>query len=416
MKILWLSNAILSDLDSGATGNWLGSMARSLVATGEIELCNIAMGAVKAQTRQNNGQIQQWIEPISKLGRDGLPPAHIVAKVLKAIEEFNPDLVHVWGVENYWGLLITRGHIARPTLLEMQGIKGAIAKKYAGGLTRQDQRNCIGFKEIIKRRSIASESKKYEEWGRIEDEIMAGFRVIVAQTPWVGAQVRAVNSSCQILHNDLMLRREFYDAAPWAFPEKGPILFCSAAYPAPFKGLHDAIRAVALVTRLFPNVRLRIAGTQQKPGLRQDGYVRWLNKLCLKVGVAGQVDWLGPINADQIVLELQRANVFIMPSHIENCSTSMQEAMMIGTPIVASYAGGLPSLAIDEESALFYPSGDEAMCARQLERILTEQELAEKLSHNARAIALVRNNPETIVKNQLEIYRQVITATVGTHS
>jgi hypothetical protein len=49
------------------------------------------------------------------------------------------------------------------------------------------------------------------------------------------------------------------------------------------------------------------------------------------------------------------------------------------------------------------------MCAYQLERILTDQGLAEKLSRNARASAIERNNAEAVVKHQLEIYQQVIT-------
>lgn len=73
-----------------------------------------------------------------------------------------------------------------------------------------------------------------------------------------------------------------------------------------------------------------------------------------------------------------------------------------------SFTGRTSWLARDEESALFFSPGGEVMCAYQLERILTDQGLAERHSHNARAVALMRNNLGTIVKNQLEIYRQVI--------
>lgn len=37
-----------------------------------------------------------------------------------------------------------------------------------------------------------------------------------------------------------------------------------------------------------------------------------------------------------------------------------------------------------------------------------DEGLAERLSNNAHVLAQGRNNTETIVKNQLEIYRQVI--------
>jgi hypothetical protein len=66
------------------------------------------------------------------------------------------------------------------------------------------------------------------------------------------------------------------------------------------------------------------------------------------------------------------------------------------------------SLARDEESALFFSPGDEVMCAYQVERLLTDQSLAERISDKARAVALIRNDPKMIIANQLEIYRQVI--------
>jgi hypothetical protein len=55
MKIFWFSNKVFSDKDTGSTGTWLDAMAHSLVATGQVELCNIAMGSVKAPTRQDAG-------------------------------------------------------------------------------------------------------------------------------------------------------------------------------------------------------------------------------------------------------------------------------------------------------------------------------------------------------------------------
>jgi hypothetical protein len=50
------------------------------------------------------------------------------------------------------------------------------------------------------------------------------------------------------------------------------------------------------------------------------------------------------------------------------------------------------------------------MCAYQLERLLTNRELALRLSQESRKIASVRNDSRRIVEQQLEIYRQVAEA------
>ena len=139
--------------------------------------------------------------------------------------------------------------------------------------------------------------------------------------------------------------------------------------------------------------------------------MRWVNRTIGQLGLAGAIDWLGPLDAERIAVELQAAAAAIVPTFIENCCTAMQEAMAIGTPAAVSYVGGTPSLAKDEDSCLFFPPGDEAMCAYQLERVLTDDALALRLSRASRRIAAVRNDRRRIVERQLEIYGHV----AGTH-
>jgi glycosyltransferase involved in cell wall biosynthesis len=407
MKVLWLSNKVLSDKDDGSTGTWLVAMAHSLVATGEVELCNVSMGKVKVPTRQDAGPCRQWIVPGIKTGRAGLPPARIVAGIISVVNDVAPDLVHVWGTENYWGLLTARGLIQTRALLEIQGLKEPYSRVFAGGLTELEQRACIGIKEIIKSRNIASKRSAFERWSRFEREIIAGHSFVTAQSPWVEAWVKVSNASARIFHVELALREPFYSAKPWR-PQNASVIFCSAAYPVPYKGIHNAVRALAILSRQVPNARLRIAGALKSRGIRQDGYIAWVDRLAASLHVADKIDWLGALSATEIVAELQNCSVMLIPSHCETYCVALAEALYLGVPAVSAHTGGTVWLARDEESALFYSPGDEVMCAYQLERILTDQGLAERLSRNARDISLVRNNSQSIVNNQLKIYRQVI--------
>lgn len=383
-------------------------MAERLVASGNVTLGNITSAKVRRMTRQDCGTIKQWTVPLSvQSGGDGLPSQKVVANILEASREFAPNLIHVWGTEYFWGLLTSRKIVGVSSLLEIQGLKEPYSRVYDGGLARSERIACIGIKELINLRSISGDGKKFQSWGRFEREIIAGHRFVSSQTAWVDAWVRASNHSCKIFHSDLALREPFYRAEPWN-PPANPVIFCSAAYPVPYKGLHVAIRAVAILKNTFPHVRLRIAGAHQRKGIRQNGYVAWLNRQVLRLGLVSNVEWLGPLDANEIVHELHMAAAMVVPTFIENCCTAMQEAMMVGTPVVATYTGGLPSIAKEEESALFFPIGDEVMCAYQLQRVITDRELSSRLSHTARAVAIKRNDPAEIVAKQLEIYRHVI--------
>jgi glycosyltransferase involved in cell wall biosynthesis len=408
MRILWLCNKVLSEHDSGTTGTWLDAMAQALTRSGEVELGNIAQGKVARCTRKDCGTIRQWVIPSRPIGRDGLPPKSVIAEISQAIDEFAPDLVHIWGTESYWGLLTARGLIRVPALLEMQGLKGAIARVFAGGLTWEEQLRCIGPKEIIKRSTVFRQRKQFARWGRFEQEIIRGHQWITTQSDWIRAWVKSINPGCQFFHNDLALNSAFYSDF-WRLPVTDQkIIFCSAAYPVPYKGLHVAIRAIAVLKRRLTNIKLHIAGAHQRQGLRQEGYVAWLNRQVKELGVQDEVVWLGALTASQIVEQMRLASAMVLPTFIENCSTAMQEAMMFGIPLVVSYVGGLPSLARDKESALFFPAGDAEMCAYQLERLLTDRALAERIGKGAREIALDRNDPERIVRNQIDIYSNII--------
>jgi glycosyltransferase involved in cell wall biosynthesis len=249
-------------------------------------------------------------------------------------------------------------------------------------------------------------------WGHFERQIIASHRFITAQSRWVEAWVRSINGECKLFHTELPLRPAFYCAQPWQ-PSKELRVFCMVAYPVPFKGIHDAIRAIELLNKRIPSVRLRIAGALQNKGVRQDGYINWINQLSANLGINEQIDWLGPLTAEQISNELQECSVMLMPSHCESYGVAQAEAMYLGVPIVTASTGGSAWLAQDEHSALFYPPGDEAMCAWQIERLLKDQDLSKLISENARTIAIKRNDPSKIVANQIEIYREIIAESRG---
>jgi glycosyltransferase involved in cell wall biosynthesis len=408
MKILWLSNRIISSEDAGSTGTWLTALAKALVESPDIEFGNIAIGSSKTFAKSDVALFPQWVVPSGqKIKSDGLPSAEIVAEIAAAVEKFNPDLVHVWGTESFWGLLTARRIIQSPALLETQGLKFAIAKVYAGDLRFHEKLSCIGIKEVLRGSSIFSSRLRFVRWGQYEQEMIFGHQHLAAQTDWLEAQLRSVNCSASMYRNDFMLRRVFSQCRPWRKAETTDI-FTTSAYPAPFKGLHVAIRAIGHLTKRIPGVRLRIAGALARTGIRQDGYIAWVQREIRRLGIERSVEWMGPLSSEQISSILQTSAAVVIPSFIEGYCLGLAEAMMVGTPSVAAYSGGIPCIAQDNETALFFQPGDDVMCAWQLERLMTDRDLAMRLSESARATALVRHNPARIVQKQLEIYQNVI--------
>ena len=413
MRVLWFCNRELADEDGGGTGTWLDAMARALMASREVQLGNITQGRTREFARRDWGELTQWIAPCAPtVGRTGLPTQHNVREIASAVESFQPDLLHIWGTESYWGLLTARRLLKTPALLEMQGLKSAIAPVYAGGLTPREQFACIGFKEVVTASPIWRRKARFTRWTRFEEEIIRGHRLITVQSDWLESRVKALNPLATVARNEFLLRQSFHRADHWDVPQ-GARVFCSAAYPSPFKGIHTAIRAIALLSGRHADIQLRIGGALQRSGLRQDGYIGWLGREAQRLKIHDRIVWLGPLSADEIVAEMHAANTVLLPTHVEGYCLALAEAMHVGVPPVVSFVGGTSYLARDGESALFFPPGDAPMCAYQLDRLLSDRDLALKLSRNARHLSRERNDPDRVLRRQLAIYRQCVSPESG---
>ena len=139
-----------------------------------------------------------------------------------------------------------------------------------------------------------------------------------------------------------------------------------------------------------------------------DGYSIYIKKLIKNLGLESNVHYLGPIDDTQIIKELQLCSVCVIPSFIETYCLAFAEAMIIGTPTIASYAGAMPELAEHKKEALFYNSIDYYTAASYIDILIQNKNLAEFLSSNSRERRMRENNPQSVINQQLDIYNKII--------
>ena len=101
------------------------------------------------------------------------------------------------------------------------------------------------------------------------------------------------------------------------------------------------------------------------------------------------------------------ADVFVLPSHSEGSSNVLLEAMAAGVPIIATAVGGVPEMIEDNQSALLVPANDPSALSAAISRLLTDGDLAHRLTSNASALVSNRFSPEEYVRSLTEIYHQV---------
>lgn len=407
VKVLWLSSYGISRDDGRRTGMWRDSLAAGILDSSDIEIACVSFGTETAEGRFDRDDVRQLHVPNTGDFRTrGVPDKKTTKTVCDWVKRFEPDLIHVWGSESGWGLFTGRRILNAPCVLEMQGLKSAVGEVFTGGLSLRERISCLGLKEVLRLNWIGRQAREFKKWKKIEEEIVRNHRYITCQSDWMVARVRAWNRDARLFRMNLALRAPFYLKSECTNGERDEVL-CVAAYSAPFKGLHIAVRAFKIVSQQFPRLRLGIIGALTHTGLRRDGYLAWVQKEVRSLGIENRVDWVGAMEATELAIRLRNARVLLICSFCENCSTTMQEGMMIGVPVVASNAGGLPSIGEDGKSALFYPPGDWAMCAYQIERLLVDKVLRGKIVAEARTIARERNRLGDIISKQIEIYRIV---------
>jgi glycosyltransferase involved in cell wall biosynthesis len=169
-----------------------------------------------------------------------------------------------------------------------------------------------------------------------------------------------------------------------------------------YKGCDLAIRALSLAA---PDATLDIIGKgEEEPALRA---------LIDELGLTDRVRFLGWIpNGEPLFEQLRRYRAFLFPSLGEANGIVLQEAMMLGLPIVTVAWGGALEL-LDDRSAVMIAPTDEATVAADIaeamDRLAAEPELANCLARNARRSADERGFIwSRLTRQWVEIYDAVL--------
>jgi glycosyltransferase involved in cell wall biosynthesis len=387
---------------TGGSGHWLAALLMPVAASPGISLGVATAYPGLRDLDFEEGGVRYFVrgqprfQPHFGLRRRDLERAREV------VERFQPDLVHVHGSERFFGLLGARMLVRQPVVVSLQGILGACLPAFFGVMSSAEIARALPLRELATRRGLAWEYLDFRIGARREAEILRGATAFLGRTSWDEAQLRQVNPDAPYFHVDEVLRPEF-SAERWSLARcRHRTIFVTSA-GNPRRGVEVVLDAVKALSRRWSDVELRCAGVVSE----RSGYGRQLRARIREAGLADRVRFVGYLGAGELARELATAHAFVIASLVENSSNSLCEAMRVGVPCIASYAGGLPSLVKDGETGSFFPPGDAPCLARQLDRIFRDDALAARLGDAAWRAASARHDPERIVRQLLEAYRAV---------
>lgn len=163
----------------------------------------------------------------------------------------------------------------------------------------------------------------------------------------------------------------------YGIPRDRPVLLYVGRLDAE-KHLHVLVEAIAkLLQKVDAHLVIVGHGNERE---RLENLTRGLD-------IENSVTFTGKITNEELPMIHKVGTVFCMPSPAELQSIATLEAMATGLPVVAVNAGALSELCQDGRNGYLYKLDDDAMMAKALEKILTDEKLRKKMASQSLAIA-----------------------------
>lgn len=415
MRILWIT-ATAGNYQSPHScgggyngGGWISSMQNELAKCDDIKLgiafCRngepakveqdgVVYYPIPHHTKSKKDKILDLFK-LNDATRDEVLWPYYEHKFIEVIEDFKPDVIHIFGSELYHGLAArVAGNI--PMVLHIQGLLSlSIYILLPPGFSRREY---IMSGKGLKGKFHHLQYLAY--WKRSayrEKAILNAVPYVIGRTDWDRQAMVVLNPKAKYYYGGEILRDVFYEARKRQFPNV-PTITTTISFPT-YKG-YDVILKVAYILKneLHLKFQWNVYGNinpefiEKHLGLRHQD----LN-----------INLCGVASAETLCNALLSSTMYFHSSYIENSPNSVGEAQMVGVPVVASRVGGTDSMVEHGKTGFLYPVTDPYMAAYYIKRLIDNKEENMAIGKKAREIALVRHDKKQIVKELLDVYEQI---------
>lgn len=408
MKVLWFvqKNFDPSKEKNGYNGaGWISSLRDQLIKHDNIELA-LAFFSNDAQSGFACG-VKYFSMPTPKLPlvqkiilrcrRDLIKEEMALwplykKEMLKVVNDYNPDIIQIFGTENKYGLLATTD-LSIPILIHLQGMVNPIFNAYLPPFV--SWHNYLGFTPFFKKNTK-------DIWKSLcfsEKVILSHAKYVLGRTDWDKKVSKIYSPQCSYYYCSEILRSEFYETCLKRQMPKQLCLVSIISSPL-YKGYDLILKTAQLlcqqlkldfVWKVFGNVEY--TSTEKRLLIKhQDVHV----KLC------------GVKNAHEIKDELLHSTIYVHPSYIDNSPNSVCEAQFLGCTCISTNVGGVSSIVEDGKTGFLVPSNDPYKLASLIDSLYHDEKLNIQIGDNSKKIASIRHDRENITNSLINIYSNIL--------
>ena len=395
MKVLWFpGNGAVYRNDNGYNGGgWTGALAAEVQRRRpDIELGMVIPWNTEMHD-EKGGIVFYGLPPIRRSiwsYSQKLSERQLLMR--SVVEEFNPDIIHVFGSEHIGGMVSAITSI--PVVLHIQGILNFCKEAWLPYNMSWGKYISMHPKQWLRRMSL-------EKACKTELKIFNSCHHYMGRTEFDRRTLEILSPGSSYYYCSEVLRKNiYYSKYIWKHHERNHKKICSIISGAIYKGGDVILRTARLLKEVI--------------GIDFEWQVCGVNNLSIWESLSGikaqdvNVIPCGIIDENELIKYILDADVFVHPSYIENSPNTICEAQLLGIPVVACHVGGIGSLISNQKDGILVPANDISMMSSHIYQILTDVNLASAIGAAGRSRALARHDPETIVNDVIRIYQEIL--------
>ena len=121
---------------------------------------------------------------------------------------------------------------------------------------------------------------------------------------------------------------------------------------------------------------------------------------------SGSVKWLG--HRDDIKEQIEKCDIFVLPSYREGVPRTLLEATSMSKPIVTTDTVGCREVVDDGANGFLVPVKNSVILAEKIKQLSDDENLRDTMGKNGRIKALKEFDIGIVVKKYLEVYEKII--------
>lgn len=416
MKVLWFTNTPCSAAEKLSpklyTGGWLASLEKEFSKRDDVDLHivfyftkhiepykhnNTYFYPVK---RKNSGsKIERYFKRLLKIDDND---KFQIKTLLSIISQINPDIIHVHGTEDNFGLI--QHHTDIPVVISIQGILNPYIEKFYTGIPSAVANKYESLKSKLLVKSSKYNYQNFVKKAIRELEILKITKNVIGRTDWDKRITRMLAPESSYFEGQEILRSSFY-GREWSKTEfHNKIQIITISNNIIYKGYETIVKTAKILSSLSSfNYEWLVIGLHKKSGIVV------LTQNWLKIySKNSNIKLLGEKNEEEIVNLLINADIYCQVSHIENSPNSLCEAMILGMPIIASFVGGTNSILENGKEGILVQDGDPYILAGAILEMSHNFQVAKKFSQNAKFRATKRHERDRITMELIDVYKSLI--------